>query len=134
MGEGKPVRAQDETLRWSDIAFRRLAGIEGITVQVVFKHLKGHRDPYRQQNLPEQKTITFLPGRSTGYESDLSCLLLGLGISRGLFNHESIDDVLNDPHNEDTTNPEVGVQAVFVRTDHGDAFLPDVPSRSTKFN
>lgn len=43
------VRDEDATLRWKDCRFVQLDGISGIAVQITFRYLKGHMNPYNRQ-------------------------------------------------------------------------------------
>lgn len=84
----------DQTLRWSDVEFKRLP--DGtISARVSFRYHKGYRDQYRRNAVFEAKrTFTFLPTQSDRYEFDMSLILLGLAWNRGLLAYDTFDQVL----------------------------------------
>lgn len=84
LGAAHLRREDDETLRWQDVTFFRMEGVEGISVRISFGYLKNSRDLHRQCQQDGQKKPTFLPTRGAKYELDLSAILLGLAFSRGL--------------------------------------------------
>ncbi|TGO43982.1 hypothetical protein BCON_0680g00020 [Botryotinia convoluta] len=78
----------DETLRWSDVDFYITPGNRGIAVRLLFRYIKGYRDPHGKLRFDPQRTFTFLPTKTTRYHLDLAFILTGLAFQRGLFGPE----------------------------------------------
>ncbi|KAF7920463.1 hypothetical protein EAE99_008077 [Botrytis elliptica] len=78
----------DETLRWSDVDFYITPGNRGIAVRLLFRYIKGYRDPHGKMRFDPQRTFTFLPTKTTRYHLDLAFILTGLAFQRGSFGPE----------------------------------------------
>ncbi|KAF7886788.1 uncharacterized protein EAF02_003435 [Botrytis sinoallii] len=78
----------DETLRWSDVDFYITPGNRGIAVRLLFRYIKGYRDPHGKLRFDPQRTFKFLPTKTTRYHLDLTFILTGLAFQRGLFGPE----------------------------------------------
>jgi len=119
MGVPGMFREQDETLRWNDVTFFRLDGVEGIAVSIHFKYVKGQRNPHTQALIPEKKVFTFIPTRGSRYELDVSAVFLALAFSRGLFpaEYRTLEDLHNGDEKFVKTVPKVAKQAVFVASE-----------------
>lgn len=113
LGQGLK-RPEDETLRWSDIAFFRYPDKDGIAARVTFKFLKNQRNPYTNHMIEGKKVFTFLPTQGDKYELDPSAVLLALAYSRGLFPFKTIEELHADDRFYVPTKPDVEKQAVFV--------------------
>lgn len=106
------LRGVDGTLRWSDIEWFKDAG--RICFRLTVRFIKGSQDPYAEGYVDATRTFLFIPMKSR-MELDLTLILLGIAVNRGLF---SLDYAINttDVFFKEL-NPEVLKQAVLVSAD-----------------
>ncbi|KAK7180359.1 hypothetical protein DPSP01_013128 [Paraphaeosphaeria sporulosa] len=126
-------RADDETLRWSDVNFVHAKG--GIAVQVTFRFHKGYRNPLQEKSKDASRTFIFLPTRAERLEFDLALILLGLAVERGLF-VSSIEDILagGDGGVFVEKHTHIARQAVFVAAKQNGDIDPEKPMNTRALN
>lgn len=134
LGAEGMTRQEDETLRWSDIAFFRVNNV--VLSQIKFRYTKGQRNPYTRKLLFDTKMFTFLPSSGNRYHLDVATVLAALALERGLFysitNWEDLvsSQLLNVPK-----DPLVDKQAVFLASAVGkNQLMSDKPMREAALN
>jgi hypothetical protein len=110
------AREEDETLRWKDLEFFRIPSESGggIGVRGVFHFQKGFRVPHQQKQISGERRFTILPLNSDRYHLDLALLLTALAFSRGLFPHESLDELFKGDEVHIEQNVRVSNEAVLL--------------------
>jgi hypothetical protein len=89
----------------------------GIAVRVTFRFRKGYWNPHAEKAAKGAwRTFTMLPTKGERYEFDLSLILFGIAVNRGLF-VENLEEIMKNPTNERTIHmvPEVARQAVRIQ-------------------
>ncbi|KAI8937069.1 hypothetical protein NX059_006288 [Plenodomus lindquistii] len=126
------VRTTDETLRWSDVQFFK--NEDGrVCFRITFRFMKGNRDAYTEQFAERQKTFLFLPETSHRLELDLTLVLLGLALHRGLF-PGGLEYITTTKDMFLKVDAKVNAQAVFVACDQAERTLPDTPMNFNALN
>lgn len=113
VSDSMPTRSESHTLRWSDVTFERMK--DGIACHIIFRFMKGHQDPHRQQYIMGQREW-FFPPKTTRLHLDVSILMFVLAFERGLF-VESLDELLKGTLRYIKKDKTVDQQAVFVSAD-----------------
>ncbi len=127
LGDNKSRRAEDETLRWSDMQFFRLND-GGIGCKIQFRFIKGARDPYSRKVVHGTRRFTILPLNGDQYHLDLALLMTALAYSRGLFaNVASPEDLFSGTLVNIAKDPRIDQQAVFVASDQSNTLLQNQP-------
>lgn len=135
LGPNKMTRQIDETLRWSDVKFFRFPDRDGIAVQVDFRYLKSHRNPYGMAEAEATKRFRFLPTSGDQYALDPAAILTGLAFSRGLFPFGTLKELhAHEPHLFFPVNEAVSRQAVFVASNQDGTLEPDIAMKGRSLN
>ncbi|KAI8939896.1 hypothetical protein NX059_003625 [Plenodomus lindquistii] len=95
--------------------------------------MKGNRDAYTQHFTERQKTFLFLPETSHRLELDLTLVLLGLALHRGLF-PGGLEYITTTKDMFLKVDVKVNAQAVFIACDQAERTLPDTPLNFNAFN
>jgi hypothetical protein len=98
------------TLRWSDVQFKTMN--DGIGCLITLRSAKGHHDLSRDVNVEGRRDFIMTPTRKD-FHLDVSALLFGLAVQRGLF-LESVDQLLSGDLSQARLDPTVAQQAVFI--------------------
>ena len=128
------TRQEDETLRWSDVAFLRIN--DGVIVQISFRYTKGQRNPYTRKLLFGNKKFTFLPSSGNRYHLDVGTVLTAIALQRRLFHPIlSWDELLTSQLFNIPKDPTVNQQAVFLASAVGkNTLIPDKAMREAALN
>jgi hypothetical protein len=111
-------RAESHTLRWKDIEWIR--ELNGIAANITFRFAKGHQDRYHKTYINSKRDM-FLAPKCARLFLDLSLLLFGLAVERGLF-IEPLDQLLNGNDFYPKLDRAIGEQAVFAALDTNSKF------------
>lgn len=126
IGNSNIVRPEDLTLRWQDVSFLHVDGIEGVCVQIDFWYLTNAINPLTGKLIPGERRLTIAPTKGNRYHLDLSAILLALAFARGLFHFRTIDELMADPALYVDKVDAVNKQAVFVQADQNGVLLPEI--------
>ncbi|KAF2098686.1 hypothetical protein NA57DRAFT_56333 [Rhizodiscina lignyota] len=130
LGEPGCYREQDETLRWEDVEFVR--NPTGIGVDIKFRLMKGHRNPYARNHRDGTKQFRLPPSKSL-YEFDFSFVFFAIAFERGLFGSD-----LQTLYSGDglflRKNVEVNHQAIFLTPGANEKLDSNVPMLSSAVN